>query len=75
MTGVAKVGSGSPISKVRRGMVGKRVALATGADLWVEVAGGGPPVVLIHGNLLSAAMWEPHIPALAESFAVIAPMT
>lgn len=51
--------------------MGKRISVATGADLWVEVAGGGPPVVLVHGNLVSAAMWEPQVPALAESFTVI----
>lgn len=50
----------------------RRISVATGADVWVEVAGGGPPVVLIHGNMLSAAMWEPQVPALAESFTVIA---
>ena len=52
--------------------MGKQVSAATGADLWVEVVGDGPPVVLIHGNMLSAAMWEPQVPALAESFTVIA---
>lgn len=51
--------------------MGQRFSVATGADLWVEIAGGGPPVVLIHGNLVSAAMWEPQVPALAESFTVI----
>lgn len=50
----------------------ERISVATGADLWVEIRGTGPPVVLIHGNMVSAAMWEPQIPALAESFAVIA---
>lgn len=47
-------------------------SVATGADLWVEVAGDGPSVVLIHGNLLSAAMWQPQVPALAEHLTVIA---
>lgn len=51
--------------------MGSHVTVATGAELWTEVSGSGAPVVLIHGNMLSGAMWEPQVPALAESFTVI----
>jgi 3-oxoadipate enol-lactonase len=48
------------------------VTVGTGATLYVERHGSGPPVVLVHGNFASLRMWDPQIPALAEHFAVVA---
>src|SRR5262245_16429694 len=42
-----------------------------GARLWVEEAGEGPAVVLIHGGLGDLRLWEPEVPALAERFRVV----
>lgn len=47
------------------------VALDDGVELWVEARGSGPPVVLIHGNMLSSAMWEPQLAGFAGSYTVI----
>jgi pimeloyl-ACP methyl ester carboxylesterase len=44
-----------------------------GAVLYVEQQGSGTPVVLIHGGLISSAMWEPLLPALADGLRVITP--
>lgn len=52
--------------------MGRRVAVATGAEVWTEIAGSGPPVVLVHGNFTSHRMWEPQIGPFAEHFTVIA---
>lgn len=34
--------------------------------------GDGPPVVFVHGMILSASMWQPQLDALADSFTTIA---
>lgn len=47
------------------------IAVRTGARLYVEQDGAGPPVVLIHGNFLSLRMWDPQVAPLAEEFTVI----
>jgi 3-oxoadipate enol-lactonase len=39
-----------------------------GAELWVEVAGEGLPVVFVHGGLGDARLWEPQAQRLAGSF-------
>ena len=44
-----------------------------GATLYYEEYGAGPPLVLIHGGLVSSAMWEPHLPHLVDDFRVITP--
>lgn len=51
--------------------MGERVAIATGAELWVDVVGSGPPVVLIHGNMGSSKVWDPQIEPLSERFTVV----
>lgn len=48
------------------------VTVVTGATLYVERHGSGPPVVLVHGNFASLRMWDSQIPALSEHFTVIA---
>jgi pimeloyl-ACP methyl ester carboxylesterase len=44
-----------------------------GATLYCEERGTGTPVVLIHGGLVSSAMWEPVLPQLGDDFRVITP--
>src|ERR671935_269536 len=44
-----------------------------GATLYYEERGTGTPVVLIHGGLVSSAMWEPVLPQLGGDFRVITP--
>ena len=36
-----------------------------------EVAGDGPPLLLLHGFPQTRAMWRPVVPALAQSFTVV----
>jgi pimeloyl-ACP methyl ester carboxylesterase len=43
------------------------------ATVYVEQHGTGTPVVLIHGGLVSSAMWEPLLPALRDGLRVITP--
>ena len=43
----------------------------SGARLWVEEAGDGPAVLLVHGGLGDMRLWEPEVPALAERFRVV----
>lgn len=49
---------------------GRFVQVPTGAVLYVERSGHGPPVVLIHGNFVSLRMWDRQLP-LADSFDLI----
>jgi pimeloyl-ACP methyl ester carboxylesterase len=42
-----------------------------GARLWVEEAGAGPAVLLVHGGLGDLRLWEPQARALADSFRVV----
>jgi pimeloyl-ACP methyl ester carboxylesterase len=44
-----------------------------GASLYYEERGAGAPLLLIHGGLMSSAMWEPLLPALVPAFRVITP--
>jgi pimeloyl-ACP methyl ester carboxylesterase len=44
-----------------------------GHTLRYEERGTGTPLVLIHGGLASSALWEPHLPDLADDFRVITP--
>src|ERR687885_1682212 len=56
------------------GGCGGRMARLTvnGIGLNVEVAGAGPPLLLLHGFTGSAATWENHLPALSSHFTTIA---
>lgn len=46
---------------------------ARGARVRLVEAGEGPPLLLVHGNLSSHAIWEEVLPRLARNFQVIAP--
>lgn len=46
------------------------VDVPTGAVLYAERSGGGPPVVLIHGNFVSLRMWDLQLP-LTDHFDLI----
>jgi pimeloyl-ACP methyl ester carboxylesterase len=46
-------------------------AEVNGARLWYEEAGEGPAVVLVHGGLGDARLWEPEFRPLAERFRTI----
>src|ERR1700710_2832643 len=41
--------------------------------LRLRIGGSGPPLLLLHGNPQTHAMWHAVAPALAERFTVIAP--
>jgi pimeloyl-ACP methyl ester carboxylesterase len=45
----------------------------SGAALHYEVRGDGPPLVLIHGGLVSGSDWEPVVNELVGDFRVITP--
>ena len=42
------------------------------ADVWYELAGSGPPLVLLHAGGTDARMWDEQYPRLAEQFSVLA---
>ena len=44
-----------------------------GARLRVRLGGKGPPLLLLHGNPQTNAMWHRVAPRLADSFSVVAP--
>ncbi len=54
-------------------MVALRMIAANGVELNVAIEGSGPALVLLHGFPHTWQIWEPIIPALAESRTVIAP--
>jgi pimeloyl-ACP methyl ester carboxylesterase len=50
-----------------------RQADIDGTKVHYLTAGGGEPVVLLHGYTQTSRMWKPIIPTLARKFRVIAP--
>ena len=42
-----------------------------GGKLYYEVAGGGTPLVLIHGGLVNSGLWDKQFYVLAEHFRVV----
>ena len=49
-----------------------QLASVNGMEMYYETYGQGPPLILLHGFLHTAAMWKPYIPTLAEHYRVIA---
>jgi len=45
--------------------------LADGEELYYEVHGQGPPLVLVSGLNGVGAFWSPHLAALGERFTVV----
>lgn len=43
------------------------------SPLFVEQSGAGPPLLLIHGLMVSGAMYQPVVPALASHYRLIVP--
>lgn len=48
----------------------EHIAVA-GAELYVEVTGDGPAVVLVHAGIADLRMWDEQVPALSERYTVI----
>src|SRR4051812_47495693 len=48
-------------------------AEVNGINLYYETHGTGPPLVLLHGGLMSGEMFGPILPALSERHQVIVP--
>ena len=42
-----------------------------GGELYTERAGAGPPVVLLHGGLLDASMWDNQMEALRAAHTTV----
>jgi pimeloyl-ACP methyl ester carboxylesterase len=57
-----------PISLTDRGWTAARV---NGVELYYELAGTGPPLVLVHGSWVDHPSWDAVTPGLAESFQVL----
>ena len=50
-------------------MSGALVAV-NGTRLYCERAGGGPPLVMIHGDALDARLWDDHFAFFARDYEV-----
>ena len=48
------------------------VSVPSGAQLFVQMRGSGPPVYLLHGNFVSSRMWAPQMDAFAVHYTVVA---
>jgi pimeloyl-ACP methyl ester carboxylesterase len=53
--------------------INDRFATVNGVRLHYLVAGGGKPVILLHGYAENSHMWRPLIPELAKTHTVVAP--
>ena len=51
----------------------ERTLPGDGADVFCRIAGGGPPLLLLHGYPQTGAMWAGIAPRLAERFTVVVP--
>ena len=47
-------------------------AHVNGVDLFHAVSGSGEPLVLVHGSWIDHHSWDAVVPALSESFRVVA---
>ena len=50
-----------------------RTIAGDGADIFVRIAGSGPPLLLLHGYPQTGAMWAGIAPRLAERFTIVIP--
>jgi 3-oxoadipate enol-lactonase len=50
---------------------GSGIAEVNGARIAYDVAGSGPPVLLLHAGIGDRRMWDAQVPAFAEHFTVI----
>jgi 2-succinyl-6-hydroxy-2,4-cyclohexadiene-1-carboxylate synthase len=46
-------------------------AHVNGVELYYEVAGAGPPLVLVHGFACGLRMWDPQVKALARAWRIV----
>ena len=46
-------------------------AEVNGARLWYEVAGVGPPLVMVHGHLIDSGQWDSQFAEFAREFRVV----
>jgi pimeloyl-ACP methyl ester carboxylesterase len=60
-----------PADRTAGAVASQGVAAVNGTTLWYEVAGQGPPVVLIHGANLDHRMWDAQVAELARSHRVV----
>jgi pimeloyl-ACP methyl ester carboxylesterase len=63
----------APVADGRPDRGGGRRIEVNGASVHYEERGAGTPLILIHGGLVSSAMWEPVLPGLLDGFRVITP--
>jgi pimeloyl-ACP methyl ester carboxylesterase len=52
-------------------MANGRVMMVNGAELWVEEAGDGRAVVLVHAGVTDSLMWDAQCAAFAERYRVV----
>jgi 3-oxoadipate enol-lactonase len=50
-------------------MVKMGVAAVNGVDIFYEVAGEGPPLVLMHAGIADSRMWDDQVPVFAKPLA------
>ena len=61
-----------PLPAVRRMMnIGTGFTDANGAKIYYEVAGGGPPLVFVHGYALDRRMWDDQFEIFAPRYRVV----
>jgi pimeloyl-ACP methyl ester carboxylesterase len=62
-----------PFAEIRGSHPDEKFVEVEGRELYVEQAGAGEPVVLLHGFCCSSFSWRHVLPALAQRFRVITP--
>jgi pimeloyl-ACP methyl ester carboxylesterase len=73
MTEISMADDASVVEPRRDHDGGGRCVEVNGVTLYYEERGAGTPLMLIHGGLVSSAMWEPLLPGLSDGFRVITP--
>ncbi|MDQ6884536.1 MAG: alpha/beta fold hydrolase [Candidatus Dormibacteraeota bacterium] len=59
------------MSKAKVGPARSGFAEVDGGKLWYEVAGQGPPLVLIHSGITDSRSWDPQIAVFSQDFKVL----